>query len=122
MFYVYAQEENKIEFVLSEEVTENEFRQIIHQLESLCTMYNQINVLMDASQVSKYDFKILLDEYDFYKEYKSHLYRIAVVSDRKFQNFMAEMFNKFSDTEIKVFESDDIEDARKWIFPSRLPS
>ena len=121
MYQVIHQEGNKIELLLSEELTEDEFRQIIHQLESLCTMHQKINVLFDAVGIQKYEFKILLEEFDFYKKYRSHLKRVAFVSDRKFETFILNQFNKFSDAEFKTFRDDQIEEARKWVFPSRLP-
>lgn len=121
MYQVIYQNGNKIELSLHGELTENEFRQVVHQLESLCTMHQGINVLFDAAGLEKYDFKIFLEEFDFYKKYQSHLKRVAFVSDRKFEKFMLDQFNKFADTEFNTFETDQIEEARKWIFPSRLP-
>jgi hypothetical protein len=121
MYQVIYQEDNKLELLLSGHLDENEFRQVVHQLESLCTMYTNIHVLFDTKGLEKYDFKIILDEFDFYKKYKHHLHRVAVVSDQKFVNFILEVLNKFSETEIKQFEESEIEEARKWIFPSRLP-
>ncbi len=121
MYYVYWQEENKIEFQLEGELTRDEFLQIIHQLESLAAMYQNLQVLFDAANVEKFEFKLLLDEYDFYKKYRGHLKRVAVVSDNRFQKFIFRQFNKFSDTEIRSYGTDQIEEARKWIFPSRLP-
>lgn len=38
MYQVIWQEGNKIEFALEGELTANDFQQVIHQLESLCTM------------------------------------------------------------------------------------
>ena len=121
MYQVIYQEEHKIEIALTDELTLDEFQQVIHQLESLCTTFGNINVLFDAVDLKSYAFKIILDEYDFYKEYKDHLKRVAFVSDKMFANFMLTIFNKFADTEFKSFNGKEIEDARKWIFPSRLP-
>jgi hypothetical protein len=84
-------------------------------------MYQNIDVLIDAVNVSKYDVRIVMDEFDFYKQYKKHLNKVAIVSDNKFQKFFLDKFNKFSDTEFKTYEGDRLEEARDWIFPSRLP-
>lgn len=121
MYQVTKQELHKIEIALSDELTLNEFKEVIHQLESLCTSQPNINVLFDAREVKSYDFKILLEEYDFYKEYKSYLKNVAVVSDRKFERFILEKFNNYTDTEFRAFAPEQIEEARNWIFPSRLP-
>lgn len=121
MYQVIWQEEHKIEIALSDVVTVDEFRQVIHQLESLCRMYPHINVLFDAAGASKYDFKIVLDEFEFFKKYKQYLQRVALVSDSRFAEFLMKTFDRFTDTEFKQFDDEQIEEARKWIFPSRLP-
>lgn len=121
MYQVIWQEDDKIEIALSGKLTSEEFAQVIHQLESLCTMKPHINVLFDAGDIENYDFKIILDEFDFYKKYKNHLNRVALVSDRKFESYLLNQFNKFTNTEFKTFPDNEIEQARKWIFPSRLP-
>ena len=121
MYQVVYQEENKIEILLKNELTKDEFKQVIHQLESLCTMYDNINVLFDASEIKKYDFTIILEEFDFYKKYKQYLSRLAIVTDLKAESFFIKIFNKFSDTEFEIFTIENIEQARKWIFPSKLP-
>ena len=121
MYQVIWQEENKIEIALDGELTVGEFQQVIHQLESLCTMYPHIHVLFDAFNLKKYEFKIMLDEYELYRKYKDHLRRVALVSDRKFEVFLVNQLNKFLDTELRTFEGSRVKEARKWIFPSKLP-
>jgi len=121
MQQVIYQKDNKIEIALSGNVTKNDFNQIIHQWESMCTMHPHINVLLDTADAEKLDFKIIWDEYEFYKKYKQHLKRFALVSDKKVDKFFVNQFNKFSDTEFKTFPPDKVKTARKWIFPSPLP-
>ena len=121
MYQVIYQKDNKIELGLSDHLTQDDFIQIIHQLESLCSSHAKINVLLDASDLENYEARIFLDEYDFYKKYKKSLNRVAIVSDRKFESYILDQFNKFSDTEFKSFTPKNVEEARKWIFPSKLP-
>lgn len=121
MYNVYWQDTNKIEFTLNGELTEEEFRQIIHHIESLSTTYNDVNVLLDAANLEKFNFKTVLAETEFYKRYKQHLKKFAIVSDSKFGSFMLDILNPFTDTEFKTFNNGQIEEARKWIFPPRLP-
>ncbi len=121
MYQIIYQEENKIEISIRDELTVDDFKQVIHQLESLCTSHTSINVLFDAAGLKKYDFKIVIKEYDFFTKYKSYLKRVALVSDRQFEKFLVNIFSVFTDIEFKTFKEDQIAEARKWIFPSRLP-
>ena len=119
---VVSQEEDKIEIALWDELTEGEFLQVVHQLESLCAMYPEISVLFDASHLEKYELKVILEEYDFYKNYRHHLKRVALVSDDLFQAALLKLFNKFTETEFRTFEGHQIEAARGWIFRSKQPA
>lgn len=121
MYQVVHESDGKIEISLWAVVTEQEFKQVIHQLESLCTSHQKIHVLFDAGKIEKYDFNIYMEEYDFFKKYKDHLGRVALVSDKKFERFITGLFSKFTEMQFKAFADSEIEQAREYIFPSRLP-
>jgi hypothetical protein len=118
---VVKQEDNRIEIMVWDELTESEFRQVIHQLESLCAENPRIDVMLDAARLKKVDFKAAIDEYDFYKHYRKHLERIAIVSDSQFASWLGAMFREFDNVDLKVFPAQEADEARKWIFPPRLP-
>ncbi|MCB0282059.1 MAG: STAS/SEC14 domain-containing protein [Calditrichae bacterium] len=121
MQQVIYHEQNNLEMAISGKVSKEDFIQVIHQWESLCQMYPKINILLDAADTKSFDFKILWDEYDFYKKYKTHLDRFALVTDGKTEKMIMSQLDKFSDADFKTFPVADVEDARKWIFRSRLP-
>jgi hypothetical protein len=118
---VVWQEGDSIEIIVWGDLTVDEFKQAIHQLESLCTAHPKIKVLLDAGGLESTQAGIGIEEYDFYKKYKHHLERVAVVTDSRFQAFLTSLFNKFTDAEFRVFPNKKTDEARKWIFPSRLP-
>ncbi len=118
---VVWQDGNSIEISLWDTLTVEEFKQVVHQLESLCTAHPKINVMIDAGGLDGTEKGIISEQYDFFKNYKDHLERVAVVTDNRFEQFFTSMFNLFTDVEIKVFPNKKTDDAVAWIFPSRLP-
>lgn len=122
MYYTFYQETNKIELVLSDKLTKSELLQITHQLESLSTMYNGINVLIDAGNLSVYDITTGMDELNMLRHNLNRIERIAIVSDDKFYQFITKILGKLTDTEIRSFPVKEVEKGRNWIFPSRLPA
>lgn len=113
--------QKRIEIALFDNLSKAEFIQVIHNLESLIKTFGAINVLFNASELKVYDFKILLDEFEFYKSYKDKVNRIALISQSEFQNFFVSLFDNFSDIDIKAFHPSESQKAREWIFPSKLP-
>jgi len=118
---VVWQEGDSIEIGLWGELSTDEFKQVIHQLESLSAAHPKINVLLDAGGLEKSDMSVMIEEYDFFKKYKDHLRRVAVITDSRFEELLTNIFNKFTDAEMRVFPNKETEQARRWIFPSRLP-
>ena len=118
---VVWQENNQIEIQFWNHLTRDEFKEAVHQLESLAAQHPKINVMIDAVGMDGFDAGVVIDDYGFYQKYKDRLDRVAVISDSKFQSFLVEQFDKFSDVEIRTYTNDQIDEARKWIFPSRLP-
>ena len=118
---VVWQEKNQIEIQFWNTLTRDEFKEAMHQLESLAAQHHKINVLIDAVGVEKFEPSVLIEDFEFYQKYNSHLDRVAVVSDSAFQRFIVEQFGKFADTEVRTFPDKSIDEARTWIFPSRLP-
>ena len=121
MYEVIWQKNNGIEILLKGELKGDEFRDIIHQLESLAAMHPKINVLLDASGMERHDIETIEKEKEFFDEYGKKINRIAVVADAKFPALVLDRFRSMDDAEFETFTNDQIEDARKWIFPSPLP-
>ncbi len=121
MYEVIWQEQGKIEILLTNQLTRDDFQQILHQLESLASMYSEVNVLLDGSGLEKFDFDVDMQDTELYKAYKDNLNKIAFVADGSFPEFMKEKFQPFENAEIEIYSNNQVKDARKWVFPSPLP-
>ena len=121
MYRVIFQEQGSLEIGVDGDLTRDDFKQIVHQLESLCTTYREINVVFDLINMGKYDPRIAIEEYEFYKKYKDYLKRVAVVSESRTYEYFVKLFGRFSGLEIRMFKPDELEQARAWGFPSKLP-
>ena len=121
MHQVVYQEKESIEIGIDGNFSREEFAEVVHQLESLRTTYTRINVMFDLTNMDGYDKAIAIDEFAFYREHKDALRRVAVVADGKVAEFFTAMYRRFGDVEVKHFGADELEDARKWTFGSRLP-
>ena len=121
MYATIKQDTNKIEIMLAEPFTRDEFIQVIHQLESLCAMYQEIHGLMDGLAVKKIDFQVEPKEFELYKKYASHVGQVAVLSHTQCASFFHDFFAQFADCEFKTFSIEQSQQARNWVFPSKLP-
>lgn len=120
MYRVMWQEGSEIEIGLYEELTREEFMEVLHKLEALAAEHPRVSVMFDAVDLESYEFRIVWDEVNFYREYKDHLHKIAVVSDNRFHQFVIKLFAPFSGLELRTFPGGKVEEARNWVFPPRL--
>lgn len=118
---VVWQERNNIEIQLYENVSVEDMQNAVHQLESMCSQHDKVNVLLDTGGMDDYDPKIIQEHARFYEKYKDKLNRFALVSESGFQRFILDQIGKIADTDIRTFSNAETEKAREWIFPSRLP-
>ena len=70
MYQVISYQDNRIEIALTGKLTADDVGQIAHHLESLSVAHPSIRVLFDATDVDQYEFRIALENYDFFKKYK----------------------------------------------------
>ena len=122
MIYTYFQDTDRIELVMSGKIEREEFRQITHQISSLCAMYPAVKVLIDATAIEGYDFRIALDEFKFLKEHETRLETVIIVSDRKVFDYLSRVLNRIVDVEVSHHLPQDLEKVRDMVFPSLLPA
>lgn len=108
-------DKNTIGFLLSGYLTGNDFVHVIHDIELLCHKQDSVNVLFETENLKTHDFKLNLKDFDLYKKYRSCIKKIAVIHEDGQAPFVGEQFCDFKDTEIRVFEYWQIEEAQKWI-------
>ena len=116
MHDVIREDGNKIEVDLSGEVDSDEFLDVVRRLESMCEVHSNIRVLLNAADLRRYDFKVILEEHDFYKKYSRHLERVAIISDRAFETFALRLLGRFVDTDVRGFPVSRAGEARDWIW------
>ena len=121
MYATIKQDTNRIEIMLTDKFTEDEFTQVIHQLESLCTMYQNVSVLLDGIAIKEIDFQVEPGEFELYRKYPSHIERIAILAHELRKGFFLDFFKPFRETEVKCFPPEKEKKARDWVFPSKLP-
>lgn len=116
MFRMLRQDADKIDISMWGKVSDEEYHRILHQLEFLCAECEEINIVVDASEVEKFDFKISLDEYGFIRKNISHLKRVAIATDANWKKPFIHWLRKFASGKFKNFDGNDVENARRWVF------
>ena len=106
---------NTVGFLLSGNLTGNDFINIIHDIESLCHEQDNVHILFKTNDLREHDFIINIKKFDLYRKFRRCIKKIAVVHEGKRAPFIKEQFGCFSDTNIRNFGFQQIEEANQWI-------
>jgi hypothetical protein len=79
--------------------------------------YPSIRVLLNAANLERYRFRVILKEHELYRQHRRHLERVAIVSDRLFETFALRLLSRLSaTTEVRSFPVRRAAEARDWIW------
>ena len=108
-------EKNTIGFLLSGQLTGNEFIHVIHDIELIFKEKNPVSVLFEPQNFFTHNFNFNIKDFDLYKKHRGLLKKIAVVTEGMNVSFIKDHFKAFTNSRIKRFDETQIEKALKWI-------
>ena len=120
MYRIFRRNRDNIEICMWGRVSEEEYHQMLQEIKSLCSGCKEINVIVDASHVEGFDFKIGIEEYGFVRKNVKRLKRMAVATDAGWKKPFVNWFSRYSRGEFKSFGGKDTEKARQWVFDISL--
>ena len=114
MYQFKNQNSDRVEIILTDNISLREFKTMLDQLDDLVSYKEFINIIFDTRRLrDHYNFKIFLDEQNFSLNHKKHLGRVCFVSDDKSEVFLLDQFVHNFEPEFRT--CDEIEEARNWI-------
>jgi hypothetical protein len=104
-----------IELSLSGKLSRDQTRDLIPRFERVFESYGSVRLLVDMTRLRGWTPGILWEDLPAETLHYSHVDRIAVVGDRKWQLAMAAFCRPFSAARVRYFDQGDVESARAWI-------
>ncbi|MGD2139954.1 MAG: STAS/SEC14 domain-containing protein [Burkholderiales bacterium] len=94
----------------------SDYRKFEQEVGAQLKAQGRLNLLIDLSGMLEYTVDVALEDIRFAREHARDVGRIAIISNEDMVAWMALLTSLFIDTEIKVFDSEQL--ARSWLAES----
>jgi len=108
-------EENVIEAHLSGKLGGEDYERFTPEVERMINKGGKIRMLTDMHDFHGWDARGLWEEFKLDVRHAKDLERLAVVGEKKWQQWMARICQPFTDAKIRYFDHSQMEQARSWI-------
>jgi hypothetical protein len=112
-------EQNKIlEITISGKITRDELTKVINDFRSPFENWDEIRILKRVDSFSGIELMALIDDFKFLFSNLDNMKKIkkaALVTDKEWIEKISEVMISVLPYESKIFENEDIEDARAWL-------
>jgi len=101
--------------IVSEEITKDDFSEIEKNLDRLFNNFPKACWYYEMQNFDGWEFKTFFHASKYSLDHNNHFEKIAMVGEKKWQEWMTDLMKPFTSARVHFFESDDKEEAKKWI-------
>ena len=102
-------------FKLSGTLHDEDYRVFVPAVDSAVAQQGKIRLLVQFEDFHGWDLKAAWDDLKFGVTHYSAMERMAMVGDRRWEEWMAKLCKPFTGAEIEYFDASDIDAARAWL-------
>jgi hypothetical protein len=100
---------------LSGKLTNDDYKHFVPEVERLIRRYGKIRILVHMHDFHGWTLAALWEDIKFDLRHFSHVERLALVGDRKWEAGMAVFCKPFTTAAIRFFEEEQSDEAWDWI-------
>ncbi len=110
-----AQTDPYVAFRISDTLTAEEFAQIADTLETEIGSQGKLKMLVEFDHMKFPPPGVMWEDLKFVYRHASDFERFAVLGDKKWEKWWADIANKMFDTECRFFDAEERDQAWEWI-------
>jgi len=104
-----------LEFRVSGKLTTEDYERFIPVVERLIQQHGKIDILFEMFDMTGWEAGAMWEDTKFAFRHFSDLGRLAVVGEKKWQEWMTVVCRPFTKAEIRYFDHSDARAARAWL-------
>lgn len=104
-----------MEVQASGKLTHEDYQRLAPEFDRLVKQHGKIRVLFEMSDFHGWQGAALWDDIKFDLKHFSHIERLAMVGDKKWEKGMSVFCKPFTTANVKYFDRADIAEARAWL-------
>jgi hypothetical protein len=102
-------------FKMSGKLHDADYQHFVPTVEAAVKAHGKIRLLAQFHDFHGWDLHALWDDIKFSTEHCTHIERIALVGEKKWEEWMAKVCKPFTLAKIRYFDAGDIQAAWQWL-------
>ncbi|MGA2258885.1 MAG: STAS/SEC14 domain-containing protein [Thermoguttaceae bacterium] len=102
-------------FSLCGKLHDEDYKQFVPRMETILTAEGKVRLFLQFDDFHGWDLRAAWDDLKFSLKHYADFERIAMVGDRKWEEWMASFCKPFTKAEVKYFDRLDVYAAWKWL-------
>lgn len=102
-------------FKLSGTLHDADYKTFVPAIDDAVAKHGKVRLLAQFHDFQGWDAKALWDDIKFSTTHCTKIERIAMVGEKKWEEWMAKVCKPFTMASIKYFDAANIDDAKKWL-------
>jgi hypothetical protein len=100
---------------VSGKLTDSEYRNFIPRLESVINDFGSIKLYVDMLDMDGWEWRVAWDDFAFGIKHWNEFTKLALVGDKRWERFSAQVVEKINKAEVQFFSRKEIVKAMIWI-------
>jgi len=102
-------------FKFSGKLHDEDYKQFVPTVEEAFKKNSKVRVLAQFENFEGWDMKAMWDDFKFGIEDANKIERLAMVGDKKWEEWLAKIFKPFMKGEVNYFDNKEIDAAWDWL-------
>lgn len=108
-------EDGLLGFKFSGKLHDEDYNKFVPTVEKAIKKHNKVKVLAQFENFEGWDQKAMWDDFKFGTEDARKIGRLAMVGDKKWEEWMTKIAKPFMKGKVKYFDHNQIDDAWNWL-------
>lgn len=108
-------EDNVIAFRMSGKLHHDDYEMFVPEVEAAIAAKGPVRMYAEFEDFHGWDAKAAWDDFKFGVEHSRDMERIAMVGDKKWEEWMAKICKPFTSAKVKYFDASERDAAWEWV-------
>ncbi|REJ85682.1 MAG: STAS/SEC14 domain-containing protein [Planctomycetota bacterium] len=110
-----SRQDNVLAFRMSGKLHDDDYKTFVPAVEAAVKQHGKIRLLAQFHDFHGWDARALWDDIKFATEHCNDMERIALVGEKKWEEWMARVCKPFTMASVKYFDAGEIDAAWNWL-------
>ena len=110
-----ASSKNVIGFRMTGKLTDADYKAVAPEFEDGIKRYGKIRLLWLLEDFHGWESRAAWDDYDYWRKYGKEIERVAIVGNKRWEEWMTKLAQLFMKGGVKYFDESQLDDAWVWV-------